>query len=60
MVILRLLLVLTLAIVGGLVLTWAFTKDRRYLDWAMRGLRFLFIFVLIAAMLYVIERLVLI
>lgn len=60
MVILRLLLVLTLAIVGGLVLTWVFTKDRRYLDWAMRGLRFLFIFVLIAAMLYVIERLVLI
>lgn len=60
MVILRLLLVLTLAIVGGLVLAWVFTKDRRYLDWAMRGLRFLFIFVLIAMMLYVIERLVLI
>jgi hypothetical protein len=60
MVVLRLVLVLTLAVVGGLVLAWAFTRDRRYLDWAMRSLRFLFIFVLIAAMLYVIERLVLI
>ena len=45
---------------GGLVLAWVFTPDRRYLNWAMRGLRFLFVFVLIAAMLYVIERLVLI
>jgi hypothetical protein len=60
MVVLRLLLVLTLAGVGGLVLAWAFTKDRRYLDWAMRGLRFLFIFAVIAAMLFIIERLVLI
>ncbi|MGA9991685.1 MAG: hypothetical protein WBP86_05045 [Thiobacillaceae bacterium] len=60
MVILRLLLVLTLGVVGSLVLAWVFTRERRYLDRAMRGLRFLFIFVLIAAMLYVIERLVLI
>ncbi len=60
MVVLRLLLVLTLGVVGSLVLAWVFTRDRRYLDWAMRGLRFLFVFVLIAAMLYIIERLVLI
>ena len=60
MVILRLILVLALASFGGLVLAWVFTRDRRYLNWASRGLLFLFIFVLIAAVLFIIERLVLI
>ncbi|MGA7178822.1 MAG: hypothetical protein WBX11_04440 [Thiobacillaceae bacterium] len=60
MVILRLILVLTLAGIGGLVLAWVFTKDRRYLNWAGRALRFLFVFLVIAAVLFIIERLVLI
>jgi len=60
MVVLRLILVLTLAGLAGLVLAWALTKDRRYLNWASRGLRFLFVFLVIAALLFIIERLVLI
>jgi hypothetical protein len=60
MVILRLVLVLTLASLAGMVLAWVFTKDRRYLNWAVRGLRFLFVFLVLAALFYIIERLVLI
>jgi Na+-driven multidrug efflux pump len=60
MVVLRLILVLTLAVLGGLVLAWAFTKDKRYLNWASRGLRFLFVFLVITAVLFIIERLILI
>jgi hypothetical protein len=60
MVILRLVLVLTLVVLGALVLAWIFTRDRRYLNWASRGLRFIFVFLVLASLFYIIERLVLI
>ncbi|MGO9444439.1 MAG: hypothetical protein ACLPXB_06615 [Thiobacillaceae bacterium] len=60
MVILRLVLVLTLVVLGALVLAWIFTRDRRYLNWASRALRFIFVFLVLASLFYIIERLVLI
>ena len=60
MIILRLFLVLvTLALVlsGGM---YVFTRNRRYLQFAMQTLRFALLFLAVLAALYVLERYVLV
>lgn len=60
MIVLRLLLVLSLAAIAGLVLAWLFTKDAKYLRIAGRILRFVVVLGVVVALVYVAERLVLI
>lgn len=60
MIVLRLLLVLSLAAMAGLVLAWLFTKDAKYLRIAARILRFLVVLGVVVALIYVVERLLLI
>lgn len=59
MIILRLILVLSLAVIAGLVLAWMFTKDKKYLRIAGRIMRFLFVLGVAAALIYVAERVIL-
>jgi Na+-driven multidrug efflux pump len=60
MIVLRLLLVLSLAVIAGLVLAWLFTKDAKYLRIASRILRFIVVLGVVVALVYVVERLLLI
>ncbi len=60
MIVLRLLLVLSLAGMAGLVLAWLFTKDAKYLRIAARILRFIIVLGVVVALIYVAERLILI
>jgi hypothetical protein len=60
MIVLRLLLVLSLAVMAGLVLAWLFTKDAKYLRIAARILRFMVVLGVVVALIYIAERLVLI
>ncbi|NWG38947.1 MAG: hypothetical protein HXY27_03120 [Hydrogenophilaceae bacterium] len=60
MIVLRLLLVLSLAVIAGLALTWLFTKDAKYLRIASRILRFIVVLGVVVALVYVVERLLLI
>lgn len=52
-----LLLLVALAVLAG---AWLFTRDRRYLDWARRLLRFSVVFAMVLMALYVAERLLLV
>lgn len=58
--IVRLLLFLTLVAVGVAGLLYLFTRNRRYLKFARQLLMFTFIFLVIFAILFVLERLILI
>lgn len=60
MIVLRLLLVLSLAVIAGLVLAWLFTRDAKYLRIAARILRFIVVLGVVVALVYVVERLLLI
>lgn len=60
MIVLRLVLVLSLAGLAGLVLAWLFTKDRKYLLIAGRIVRFLIVLGVVVALVYIAERLILI
>ena len=57
MIVLRLLLVLSLAVIAGLVLAWLFTRDAKYLRIASRILRFIVVLGVVVALVYVVERL---
>lgn len=59
MIVLRLLLVLSLAVIAGLVLAWLFTKDAKYLRIIRRIVRFLIVLGVVVALLYVAERVIL-
>lgn len=59
MIILRLILVLSLAVIAGLVLAWMFTKDRKYLHIAGRIVRFLLVLGVVVALVFVAERVIL-
>ena len=58
--IVRLLLFLTLVAVGVAGLLYLFTRNRRYLKFARQLLMFTFIFIVIFAVLFVLERFILI
>ncbi|MGE5318735.1 MAG: hypothetical protein ACM3KD_01010 [Hyphomicrobiaceae bacterium] len=59
MIVIRLLLVVLLIAVGALGLAWLFTGDRKYLGTLGRVLRFAIVFGFVAALLLVVERVVL-
>jgi hypothetical protein len=59
MIVVRLLIVALLIAVVALGLTWAFTGNRQYLAHIGRVLRFALVVGLIAALFYVVERMVL-
>ncbi len=59
MIVLRLLIVAVLIAVAALGLAWLFTGNRQYLAYIGRVLRFALVVGLIAALLYVVERVVL-
>ena len=60
MIVLRLLLILSLAVIAGLALAWLFTKDAKYLRIISRIVRFLIVLGVVVALLYVAERLILV
>lgn len=59
MIALRLLLVLGLIGIAGLALAYLFSRDRKYLSYAGRILRFLLVLAVVVALVFVAERLVL-
>ncbi|MBI1285045.1 MAG: hypothetical protein GC183_11995 [Thiobacillus sp.] len=59
MIAVRLMIVALLIAVGALGLAWLFTGNRKYLGYIGRVLRFALVVGVIAALLYVVERLVL-
>ena len=59
MVVLRLILVLSLAVMAGLVLAWLYTRDGKYLRFAGRITRFLIVLGVAVALIYIAERVVL-
>ncbi|MBT9567447.1 MAG: hypothetical protein IV085_04035 [Thiobacillus sp.] len=59
MIAIRLMVVALLIAVVALGLSWLFTGDRKYLRYLGRVLRFAVVVGLIAALLYVVERVVL-
>jgi hypothetical protein len=59
MIVVRLLIVALLIAVVALGLTWLFTGNRQYLAYIGRVLRFALVVGLIAALFYVVERMVL-
>jgi hypothetical protein len=59
MIAIRLMIVALLIAVGALGLAWLFTGNRKYLRYIGRVLRFALVVGVIAALLFVIERLVL-
>ena len=59
MIVVRLLLVALLIAVVALGLAWLFTGNRKYLDYIGRVLRFAVVVGFIAALFYVVERVVL-
>lgn len=59
MIIVRLLIVVVLITVAALGLTWLLTGNRKYLGYMGRVLRFAIVFGFVAALLFVVERLVL-
>ena len=60
MLVLRFVGVLTLLAVALAFGLFFYTRDRRYLRWAWRTVQFAFVVVIVAMVLYVLERLVLI
>jgi hypothetical protein len=59
-IVLRFVVVLGLLAVALAVGLYFYTRDRRYLTWAWRIAQFAFVVVIVALLLYVLERLVLI
>jgi hypothetical protein len=59
MIVIRLMIVALLVAVGALGLAWLFTGNRNYLGYMGRVLRFALVVGVIAALLFVVERLVL-
>jgi hypothetical protein len=59
MIAIRLMIVALLIAVGALGLAWLFTGNRKYLGYIGRVLRFALVVGVIAALLFVVERLVL-
>lgn len=59
MIVVRLLIVALLIAVVALGLTWLFTGNRKYLAYIGRVLRFALVVGLVAALFYVVERMVL-
>lgn len=59
MIVLRLLLVAVLVAVAALALAWLVTGNRKYLGYIGRVLRFTLVVGVVAALFYVVERLVL-
>ncbi|ODU38823.1 MAG: hypothetical protein ABS92_13655 [Thiobacillus sp. SCN 63-374] len=59
MIVIRLLLVVLLITVAALGLAWLLTGNRKYLGYLGRVLRFALMVGLIAALFYVVERLIL-
>ena len=59
MIVIRLMIVALLIAVVALGLAWLFTGNRKYLGYVGRVLRFSIVVGLIAALLYVVERVVL-
>jgi hypothetical protein len=59
MIALRLLLVLGLIGIAGLALAFLFTRDRKYLNYAGRIVRFLVVLAIVVALVFVAERIVL-
>ncbi len=59
MIVIRLAIVALLVAVGSLALAWLFSGNRSYLLYIGRVLRFTLVFGVIAALLFVVERLVL-
>lgn len=60
MIILRLVGILALIAIGGGLILYAATHDRRYLHFAWRVFQFALVFLLVFAALYVVERLLLV
>mgnify|MGYP001390919275 CR=1 FL=1 len=59
MIVLRLLIVAVLIAVAALGLAWLFSGNRKYLGYIGRVLRFALVVGLVAALFYVVERMVL-
>ncbi len=59
MIVLRLLLVLALIGIAGLALAWLFTRDRKYLHYAGRIVRFLVVLAVVVALVFIAERVIL-
>ncbi len=59
MIALRLLLVLALIGIAGLVLAWLFTRDKKYLRYASRIVRFIVVLAVVVALVFVAERVIL-
>lgn len=60
MILVRLLIFFVLVTVGAAGVLYLFTRNRRYLTFAWLVLKFAFVFVLVLAVLFVLERLILI
>jgi hypothetical protein len=60
MVVLRLVGLLVLVSIAGSLAIYFFTRDRRYLTFAWRILQFAFVFLVLFAVFYLLERLVLV
>jgi hypothetical protein len=59
-ILVRLLIFFVLVTVGAAGVLYLFTRNRRYLQFAWLVLKFTFVFVLVLAVLFVLERLILI
>ncbi|MBM3356218.1 MAG: hypothetical protein FJY54_00610 [Betaproteobacteria bacterium] len=60
MLVLRLVGLLVLVSIAGSLAIYFFTRDRRYLTFAWRILQFAFVFLVLFAVFYLLERLVLV
>ena len=58
MLVLRIVGFLLLITIGGSLLMYLFTRNRRYLTWAWRTFQFALVVVIVVMILYVLERLV--
>ena len=59
MIVLRLLLVLELVGIAGLALAWLFTRDKKYLHYAGRIVRFIVVLGIVVVLIFVVERVIL-
>lgn len=59
MIALRLLLVLALIAIAGLALAWLFTRDKKYLYYASRIVRFMVVLGIVVVLVFIVERVIL-
>jgi uncharacterized protein involved in exopolysaccharide biosynthesis len=59
MIALRLLLVLALVGIAGLALAWLFTRDKKYLYYAGRIVRFIVVLGIVVVLVFLVERVIL-